>query len=163
MVREEVEVTVQRCLPTEEDYEYVSMSYRPVQKTRKVAKCVYETVKRKVSERVCKFEMRDEQYTVPVCDFEIKEVKRRVCDVSYQPKTVRRKRTVVECKLVKEIRDEKYTDYETVKVEKEVQVCVCKMVAKKVRVPVGCVPCQPCVMRGVRPVVTWRGRLCRHF
>ena len=136
IVHEEVEVVVHKCEPVEETYEYEVPVCRPVKQTRVVKKCVYEVEQRKVTERVCSYEVQQRKQKVPVCEYEIRERKRVVYDVKLVPQKVVRQYPVTTYKLVTELRDEKYIDYVVHQVEKEVDVPVCRMVEKKVMVPV---------------------------
>jgi hypothetical protein len=108
-------VQVSKCVPSEEEYEYVEVSHKPVTKTVMEKVTTYNEVKktRPVTYNVCK----------PVTKTEMVKV------TSYTQVKKTRPVTYNVCKPVTKTENRTYTTYKSVPVTKEVMVNVCKPVS----------------------------------
>lgn len=122
VVQKQVDVTVNRIVCEDQPYEYEVTVCKPEKRTCTQKVCTHK----------CETRTRDVQFTVCVPE-------KKTCT-----------RTVVCCKPVTEVRDEQCTVMVPCKVEKEIQVCVCKMIEKKIQV---CCP-QPAPTCCVAPAPT---------
>jgi hypothetical protein len=95
---------------------------------------------------VCVPEKRSE--TVEVCNYVAEQAKRSVPYTVCVPLTKTGTREVTSYRRVEEQKTHIYTVRLPYPVEKQVPVQVCRMVAKKVRLPVTCCGRAPCRCRG---------------
>jgi hypothetical protein len=115
VVQKEIEVTVHKVVCEDQPYEYEVTVCKPEKKT--------------CTQKVC----------VPKCETKTREVTYTVCVPEKKIGT----RTVTCCKPMMEEKEVQCTVMRLHKVEKEVPVCVCKMVEQKVQVA-ACCPAPAC-------------------
>ena len=110
VVRKQIDVTVNRIICEDQPYEYEVTVCKPEKRTCTQRVCTHKSETR----------TRDVQYTVSVPEKKIGT------------------RTVVCCKPVTEEKEVSCTVMVPYKVEREIQVCVCRMVEKRIHVPTCC-------------------------
>ena len=116
-------------------FEYNVSVCHPEKRTQTIKVCSYENQTRTCTQRVCEYkcETRSRTYNVTECKIEqrTREVPYTVCVCQ----TRTRQQQVTEYKQVAVQKVENYTVMVPHEMEKDVQVCVCKMVAQTVTVP----------------------------
>jgi YTV protein len=135
IVQEEVEVAVMKRQCVDEPYTCTVTVCKPETRTKTVKLCSYKCETRTKTDRVCRYEQETRTRTRQVTECKLET---RTRDVNYTvcvPQTKTTTHEVTTYKCVPEEKVEEYTVMVPHQVEKEVQVCVCKMVPKTIQVP----------------------------